>query len=168
MASHTIRNFMKQQGFPEEPNSLCDMHFAGINFQPRTIAFLVALATVFHSPGLFLVLSAVLWWSALIPALNPFEIFYNRVLASRRGAIALTPAPAPRRFAQGMAATVAMVMGVAVLKDWTTTAFVFDAIFIAALAALLFGRFCLGAYVYHLLRGEHSFAHATLPWVRSR
>jgi hypothetical protein len=168
MASHAIRNFMKQQGFPEEANSSCDMHFAGLNFQPRTIAALVVLGTVFRWPLVFLLLSAALWWSAFAPTLNPFELFYNRVLASRRGVPSLRTAPAPRRFAQGMAATMALVIAVALLLGWTITAAIFEGLFIAAIAALLFGRLCVGAYVYHLLRGEHSFANATLPWVRSR
>ncbi len=33
--------------------------------------------------------------------------------------------------------------------------------------ALIFGKFCLGSYVFHLLRGEAAFANRTLPWVRS-
>ena len=31
-------------------------------------------------------------------------------------------------------------------------------------AALLFGKFCLGAYVYHLLRGNVALANGTCPW----
>lgn len=159
---------MKQQGFPEEANPVCDMHFAGLNFQPRTVAVLVAVGTVFRWPAVFLVLSAIFWWSAIVPTLNPFEIFYNRVLAPRRGTLILTPAPAPRRFAQGMASTMTLLIGVALLQRWETAAAIFDGLFIAAVGVLLFGRLCLGAYVYHLLRGEHWFANATLPWVRSR
>ena len=37
---------------------------------------------------------------------------------------------------------------------------------VVAFSALLFGRFCLGAYVFHLLRGEAAFANSTLPWAR--
>lgn len=168
MASQTVRNFMKQQGFPEEADSACDMHFTGLNFQPGMVAVLVVLGTIFRWSAVFFALSALLWWSALVPTLNPFEIFYNRVLAPRRRALLLTPAPAPRRFAQGMAATMALIIGIALLQGWTTTAAIFDGLFIATIAALLFGRLCVGAYVYHLLRGEHSFANATLPWGGSR
>lgn len=38
---------------------------------------------------------------------------------------------------------------------------------VVALAALVFGKFCLGSYVFRLLRGEAAFAKRTLPWVRS-
>ena len=37
---------------------------------------------------------------------------------------------------------------------------------VAALGALIFGRFCLGSYVYHLVIGEGRFASRTLPWSR--
>jgi hypothetical protein len=168
MASHTTRNFMKQQGFSQEADPVCDMHFKGLNLQPRVVAVLVLLGTIFRWPAVFLVLSAVLWWSALVPALNPFELFYNGLLASRHGPPLLTPAPAPRRFAQGMAGTMALIIGVALLLGWTTMAAIFEVLFLVAVAALLFGRLCIGAYVYHLLCGKHSFANATLPWVRSR
>jgi hypothetical protein len=34
----------------------------------------------------------------------------------------------------------------------------------AALVALFFGKFCLGSYLFHLLRGDAAFANRTLPW----
>ena len=37
---------------------------------------------------------------------------------------------------------------------------------VVAFSALLFGKFCLGAYVYHLLKGRVAFANSTLPWAR--
>jgi len=47
------------------------------------------------------------------------------------------------------------------------TAWIFEAFLVVAFSALLFGKFCLGAYVYLLLRGEVALANSTLPWVRS-
>jgi hypothetical protein len=35
---------------------------------------------------------------------------------------------------------------------------------VVAFGALLFGKFCLAAYVYHLLRGHVAFANGTCPW----
>lgn len=159
---------MRQQGFPEETNPSCGMHFAGLNYQPRIVAAFIVAGIIFRSPAMFLALSAILWWSAIVPAYNPFEIFYNRVVAARRETILLTSAPAPRRFAQGMAATMTLIVALALWQRWEVTAAIFEGLFVAAIAALLFGRFCVGAYVYHLLRGRRSFANATLPWVRSR
>ena len=166
MGSQVIRNFMKQQGFAEEPSPTCDMHFTGLYFQPRIVGPLVVVGILLRSPVFFFILSAILWWNVLLPGLNPFEAFYNRVIARPRGRTILPPAPAPRRFAQGMAAVFMLVVALALREGWMVTAWVFEASLVAAFAALLFGKFCLGAYIYHLLRGEFAFANATLPWAR--
>jgi hypothetical protein len=173
MLSVTIRNFMKQQGFAEEAPDACNMHFAGLYFQPRIVGPLVVLGILLHFAGLlvpaaalFFALSAVLWWNVALPALNPFEQFYNRVLALPKHREPLTPAPGPRRFAQAIAAVFTLVAAVSILQGWNVTAWIFEAFLVAAFSALLFGKFCLGAYVYHLLRGEFAFANATLPWAR--
>lgn len=168
MASTVIRNFMRQQGFPEEPDAVCNLHFAGLSFQPRVMGALVVVAILLGSAGLFFILSAVLWWNVVVPRWNPFEAFYTRFIAARRGTLPLTPAPAPRRFAQGMAATFMLVTGLALLQGWTVVARIFEAFLVIAFAALLFGKFCLGSYVYHVLRGRREFAQATLPWASER
>jgi len=167
MSSSAVRNFMKQQGFADEPAAVCDMHFAGLYFQPGIVGTLVVVAILLHSPVLFHILSAVLWWNVVVPRWNPFEVFYNRAIAAPRGWPQLNPAPAPRRFAQGMAATFMLVVAVALLEGWVMTAWIFEAFLVVAFSALLFGKFCLGAYVYLLLRGEVALANSTLPWVRS-
>ncbi|MBZ5502827.1 MAG: DUF4395 domain-containing protein [Acidobacteriia bacterium] len=166
MSSPVVRNFMRQQGFPEEPAPVCDMRFQGLYFQPRIVGPLVVVAIVLHSAAIFFALSAVLWWNVLLPAWNPFERAYNRLIAARRGKAALTPAPGPRRFAQGMAAAFLIVAGVALAHGWVVTAWIFEGFLVMAFAMLLFGKFCLGAYVYFLLRGQFGFANATLPWAR--
>ncbi|HXW63322.1 MAG TPA: DUF4395 family protein [Candidatus Acidoferrales bacterium] len=166
MASPVVRNFMRQQGFVEEPSATCDMHFTGLYFQPRIVGPLVVVGILLRSPTFFFILSAILWWNVLFPALNPFEIFYNHALARSQGRTTLPPAPGPRRFAQGMAAAFMVVVAVALKEGWMVTAWVVEAGLVVAFAALLFGRFCLGAYIYHLLRGEFAFANATLPWAR--
>src|SRR5580704_14130539 len=112
MTSQRVLNFMKQQGFPEEGASTCDLHFAGLNFQPQIVGTFVVVGIVLHSPVLFLVLSVLLWWAPLVPA------------------------PGPRRFAQGMAGTTMLIVGFALLQGWTTTAWVFEPILVVAIAAL--------------------------------
>ena len=166
MISPAVRNFMKQQGFVEEPDFVCDMHFAGLYFQPRLVGLLVVAAIVLQSPIFFFVLSAILWWNVAFPKWNPFEMFYNRVIAAPRGKPLLAPAPAPRAFAQGMAAAFMLLAGAALLGGWMIVAWILEAVLVIAFASLLFGKFCLGAYVYHLLRGKIAFANSTLPWAR--
>jgi hypothetical protein len=164
---------MKQQGFGEEPSATCDMHFAGLYFQPRIVFALVVvgiilngLGLVFPSAVLFFVLCGALLWNVSFPALNPFERLYNAAIAIPRSKTILPPAPGPRRFAQGMAAIFMLVVGISLLKGWQVTGWIFEAGLVVAFSALLFGKFCLGAYVYHLLRGEFVFANETLPWAR--
>lgn len=161
---------MRQQGFAEEPPDACDMHFEGLYFQPRIVfpavivAILLQFVSVPGSAGLHFVVSAVLWWNTLLPALNPFEAAYNRWVARPKGRLQLAPAPGPRRMAQGMAAAFNLGAGGALLFGALPLAWVLQALLVVAFSALLFGRFCLGAYVYQLLKGRVAFANSTLPW----
>ena len=164
MSSRVVTNFMKQQGFAEEPIDDLRAHFDGLTFQPRIVFPSVLLAILLQSPWLHLVISAVLWWNTLVPALNPFELAYSRWIARPRGRAPLVPAPGPRRMAQGMAATFNLAAGLGLLYGQTVFAWVMEAFLVVAFSALLFGRFCLGAYVFHLLKGRISFANSTLPW----
>lgn len=166
MLSPAVRNFMRQQGFADEPPDACNMRFEGLYFQPRIMFGLVLVATLLQSGPMFLALSAILWWNVVAPHLNPFEIAYNRLIASRRGSAPLTPAPGPRRFAQAVAAAFQLAAGLLLLGGQPAASYGFQAGLVAAFSLLLFGKFCLGAYVFHLLRGEVRFANSTLPWAR--
>lgn len=167
MSSRVVTNFMQQQGFAEEPADDLRAHFDGLTFQPRIVFPSVLLAVLLQSPGLHLAISAVLWWNTLVPALNPFELAYSRWIARPRGRARLVPAPGPRRMAQGMAATFNLAAGLGLLYGQTVFAWVMEAFLVVAFSALLFGRFCLGAYVFHLLKGRAAFANSTLPWSKS-
>lgn len=164
MSSRVVTNFMRQQGFAEEPADARRAHFDGLTFQPRIVFPGVLLAILLQSPWLHLAISAVLWWNTLVPALNPFERAYSRWLARPRGREPLVPAPGPRRMAQGMAAAFNLAAGLGLLTGQTVFAWVMEAFLVVAFSALLFGRFCLGAYVYHLLKGRVAFANSTVPW----
>jgi len=164
--SPAITNFMRQQGFADEPPDACDMHFEGLYFQPRIVFPCVLVAILLQSAPLFFAISALLWWNTLVPRLNPFELVYNHLVAPRRDRLRLVPAPGPRRFAQGMAAAFTLGSGLALLVGAALVAWVLQALLVVAFSALLFGRFCLGAYVFHVLRGEVAFANRTLPWAR--
>src|SRR6266567_1851524 len=96
------RNFILQQGLPEPPPASCPARYSALLFQARLVGVAVLVAVALQKPLIFLALGAVLWWSALVPRLNPFDGLYNGTLALRPGAIALPCAPNPRRFAQGM------------------------------------------------------------------
>jgi len=164
--SQTQINFIKQQGFEDASVRTCDLQYPALMFQPRLIGVLVLAGVLLQSAPLFFTLSAVLWWNALMPRLNPFDRLYNRLVASRKGLPPLTAAPAPRRFSQGMAATFMLLIGVFLRAGWNTLAWVFEALLLVALGALIFGAFCMGSFVFHFVTGNSDYAKRTLPWAR--
>jgi hypothetical protein len=162
------RNFILQQGFEDPPSESCGGRYSALLFQPRVVMAAVVIGILLQSPVLFLILSAVLWWSALFPRWNPFDSVYNTTLGKRPGALRLTPAPPPRRFSQGMAGTFAFAIGIFLLVGWRVAAFVLEAFFLAAALAIGLGGFCLGSFIFHLVNGRTSFALRTLPWARGQ
>jgi len=164
MARSAVVNFMKQQGFTPEPPDRAALRFRGLQFQPTIVGSMMLVGILTQSPAIFLLLSALLWLNVLLPAANPFENLYNRFVAPPRARPLLTKAPGPRRFAQGMAATLMLSAGLTRLQGWTAASYAFQGLIAVAFAALLFGRFCLGAYIYHLLKGNVAFANGTCPW----
>jgi hypothetical protein len=166
MANRAVTNFMRQQGFPEEPADACDMRYEGLYFQPSIVFPLVLVAVALQSAPLFLLISAVLWWNVVFPALNPFERAYNRWIAAPRGKLPMSPAPGPRRFAQAVNAAFNLGSGLTLVAGWHVASWILQAMLVAAFSMLVFGKFCLGAYFFHVLRGEASFANRTLPWAR--
>jgi hypothetical protein len=159
------RNFILQQGLCEPAAEMCPSQYSALLFQPRLVGLWVLLATILQVPLLFYALATVLWWSALAPRLNPFDAPYNWTLARSSGAT-LSSAPAPRRFAQFLAGSFALAIGVTLALGWPMIAFVLEGLLLVALGALVFGGFCLGSFLFHLLRGRLGFAKRTLPWAR--
>lgn len=161
--SEAKRNFILQQGLTEPATETCPIQYSALLFQPRLVGLWVVVAAIFQAPLLFFALAAALWWSALAPRLNLFDALYNRTLARSSG-ITLGPAPAPRRFAQFLAGSFALAIGISLALGWRMTAFVLEGFLIVAVGALVFGGFCLGSFLFHLLRGRIDFAMRTLPW----
>ena len=167
MSDIAKRQFIRQQGFGDAPPAGCAYQYSALMFQPRLLALVVLLAILLQSAATFLALAGILWWNALVASRNPFDALYNRAIAGPRNLPSLSPAPAPRRFAQGMAGTILGAAGLALLAGWPRLARILEGLVAVALGALVLGRFCLGSYLYHLLRGETRFANRTLPWSRA-
>ncbi len=166
MGQRARLNFVTQQGFPDTSPTGCGSQYSALMWQPRVISCIVVVGLIFQLWPLFLALSAVLWWNVVLPRLNPFDYLYNRFVASPQALSRLTPAPAPRRFAQGMAASFMLGIGATLALGWSVTAYVLEALLVVALSALMFVRFCLGSYIFHLLTGQLRFANRTLPWAK--
>ncbi|HEX3323120.1 MAG TPA: DUF4395 family protein [Terriglobales bacterium] len=165
MQNEVKRNFILQQGFEEPGAEQCPRQYSALQFQPRTVFVWIVVGVLLQSPTVFYLLCAVLWWSALLPKFNPFDVLYNLIFGDHQGGAShLTPAPAPRRTAQAMAGLFALSSGLFIEFGHSTSAYVVEGIFLAAVLALILGGFCLGSFVFHLLSGKGSFACQTLPW----
>ena len=101
-----------------------DQLYSALMLQPRIIAGLTVIGLLLQTPWLFLALSAALGWSAFVPTRSLFDAIYNYVVARPRGLATLEAAPAPRRFAGGLAAVVTLTFGVALLAGARSTAWV--------------------------------------------
>lgn len=162
----SAENFVRQNGFADADAVVCAHQFPALMFQPRVIALVVLVGLVLQAWPPFLFLSALLWWNVLVPRLNPFDAVHNRFVAVPAGRPPLPPAAGPRRFAQAMAATSTMGVGLSLLFGSRPAALLFEAAVVTALTMLLVGRLCLGSYLFHVLRGQVAFAHRTLPWAK--
>src|SRR5207245_9929263 len=98
------------------------------------------------------------------PKHHPLANHYTQLLALHSELPPLYKAPGPQQFDQGMAAVFMLAAGLTLLEGWRTASYVFQGLLAVAFSALLFGKFCLGAYVYHLLRGNVALANGTCPW----
>lgn len=160
-------NFVLQQGFRDTLPAECDFRYSALMWQPRVIGIVVLVGLVLQTWPLFLVLSAVLWWNVALPRWNPFDALYNRLIAAPRNLPRLAPSPGPRRFEQGMAGSFALGIAASLFFGRSGLAYTLEAFMVVALAALIFGRFCMGSYIFLLLKGDRTFASRTLPWTRS-
>jgi hypothetical protein len=146
----TKRQFIEQQGLTAD-TALCDAQYSALAFQPRIIAPLVIVGVLLQSPPVFACLGAVLCWSAVFPSWSPFDAAYNFLAGRLPGKVRLHAAPAPRRFAQGMAAAFAAAIAIMLGSSSSSLAMVLEISLFAAVALVLLGRFCLGTLVYRTL-----------------
>jgi Domain of unknown function (DUF4395) len=164
MSSVAKMHFVEQQGLGRMEDAACERQFSALMFQPRAIGVLVLVGLVTQSAGLFLALAALLVWNVAAPRWNLFDALHDALIARPRGLPRLGPAPAPRRFAQGMSAAFMLGIGVSLLGGHLVLARILEAFLVVALLSLLAGRFCLGSYIYHLVAGHKAFANQTPPW----
>ena len=154
-------DFIREQGYPLTAPD--DRLYSALMLQPRIIGVLTVLGVALQSGALFTGLALVLCWSALVPARNPFDAIYNVAVARPRGLARLTAAPAPRRFAMTMAATMAFAIGAALLTNVRIAAWPLETLFVVAVAAVVFANRCAAATLYHVLRRRLSPEDKTMP-----
>ena len=157
-------NFIRQQGFEAIDARSCESLYTALMFQPRVVGILVVVGVLLQASPMFLTLSALLLWSGLAPTLNPFDRVYDALVGARNAIPGLTPAP--RRFAQALAATVMLIIGLSLRQGLDMLAWVLEAFVLIAISLVIAGRFCFGSFVFHLLSGNGEFPRRTLPWGR--
>ena len=153
--------FICQQGFavPSDNPYL----YSALMLQPRIIGVLVVLGSILQSGELFLLLAAVLAWGTIAPSHSVFDAIYNHAVAIPRQIPSLAAAPAPRRFAQGAAAIMALATGLALVTEATAIAWVLEGVFIIAVASAVVRRFCLPAHLYYVLQRRLSAVSGITP-----
>jgi hypothetical protein len=156
--------FMQQQGFEVGDEESTKRHFKSLLFQPTIVGSLILLAVLFQIAPLFLGIGVVLWFNALFPQANPFERLYDATIGKINNYPVLPPAPPPRRFMQGMAGTLMLLASFFIYQNLRVPAYITQGFIVIAFSLLLFGKFCVGAYLYHIFTGKSSFANSTCPW----
>jgi uncharacterized protein DUF4395 len=143
--------FILSQGFADPSTESCGLHFGALQFQPRVIGVMLVAGMILQtfarvpSVALFVMLGLVLCWGALLPDANVFEWAYNLTSPRYR----LTRAPVPRRFAQALAGLMAFAIAVSLYMHWMLAAVVVELLLLAAVAGILFAKFCFGSWLYH-------------------
>ena len=164
-AAQSKHNFILQQGFPEPSAETRDRTYSAILFQPRLLGLAFVVGSYLQLPTLFFALGVILWSCVVAPRFNPFNAMYNRALAPFTG-ITLTQSPAPRRFSQFLGGAFCLAIAASLTMGFRMTAVVLEGCLIAGTVTMLAG-FCVGTFVFHLVRGQVSFAMRTLPWAAS-
>jgi hypothetical protein len=157
------RNFIVQQGFSPSSPTTYDLQYSALLFMPRLLGLAFVTAAVMRLPTVFFALGVLLWWCVVAPRFNPLNALYNWVMSPVSG-VTLTPAPAPRRFSQFLGGSFALAIAASQTTGARTTALVLQGILLAAVSAVVFGGFCLGSFLFHVLRGRRDVAMRTLPW----
>ena len=156
----SMSSFVRGQGLLDVDEASSAGWYKALMFQPKVLGVTVAAGIAIQRAEWFLALSAILWWNALLPALNPFDALYNAMIASPPRNPRLEPAPAPRRFAQGMVATFMSVIGISLLQGWSTIALIGEALIVVALLDLFWRRFCLGSAIFNQIHRSSTSAPA--------
>ena len=157
------RNFIVQQGFAPSSATMRDLQYSALLFMPRLLGLAFLGAAILRLPAVFFALGVLLWWCVVAPRFNPLNALYNWLMAPVSG-VTLTPAPAPRRFSQFLGGSFALAIAASLAAGAHTTALVLQAILLVAVSSVVFGGFCLGSFLFHILRGRPDVAMHTLPW----
>jgi len=150
----SMRDFILQQGVTIISPESCPAQFSALMFQPKLVFAAALAACIFQSPEIFLGLGLVLWWGAVAPRWNLFDLLYNSTAGRSAGAWRLPPAPSPRRFAQGFAGAFALSIAILLFSGLVLPAAILEILFMLGNVSVLLRKFCAGAYIYNLFASQ--------------
>ena len=123
-------------------------------FSQGCTVVLTALAFLFNQPIIVLIAALLMLWSAVLPEIGPYKLFYRSVILPLH---ILRPRiveddPAPHRFAQSVGAAFLIASCIVLfLTKATTVGWILDLIVFVLAALNLFVGFCAGCFVYYHL-----------------
>lgn len=139
---------LTMQGF------VCDVPAFGpiapwLRWTPTLSTIFIFLGTILRDPY-------ILWAFAVIAFVgaagwNAFDALFNYGVRFVLQLPRLPPNPAPRRFAMGLAATWAAVVGVLFATGWTQSGLVAGILLLIAAVLVATTQFCIGSLVWRLL-----------------
>jgi hypothetical protein len=103
----------------------------------------------------------VLWAFAIVAAMgaagwHPFDALFNTAVRPWVGAMRLPPNPPPRRFAMAMAAAWSAGAGWLFANGFGGAGVAAGAVLVIAAVLVATTHFCLGSWLYYLLRRSSS------------
>ncbi|HET6348735.1 MAG TPA: DUF4395 family protein [Candidatus Krumholzibacteria bacterium] len=161
------QKFVHGQGFYDSNADACGVRYPALMFQPRAILVLVLVARLFATGWVFVGLAALLAWCALVPQLNPFDAIYYHLVTKRSQEPRVPPAPAPRRFTQSLGSAMLLAVGILMIKGRDLAAWRLFGLTVLMMSVLVFGRFCMGSFLYFIFTGQLQRANRMLPWSKS-
>lgn len=161
-------NFVRGQGFTDTTPASCGVRYPALMFQPRALMILVILGILVDASWWFVGLGVILVWNVLVPRHNPFDIVYYHAASKRRREPRIAAAPAPRRFAQAIAALFMFAVAYVMRRGNHELAWTLQLLLLFFIGLLVFARFCVGSYIYYLVTRQAALARQVLPWTRTR
>ncbi|MGB7212324.1 MAG: DUF4395 family protein [Gemmatimonadales bacterium] len=152
LTPEVIRSRLISQGFSCDTDPRIMVNARWLRFTPTLSTICIIIGTALRSP-------TVLWSFAFIAVVgaagwHPFDALFNAIVRRWVHAPRLGPNPAPRRFAMAVAAIWSAAAGWLMSAGLLRAGVVAGGVLSLAAAIVATTHFCLGSWLYHMLRGR--------------
>ena len=152
VCSPFTRHCLNLQGFSDLTDAEKKAHELPLRFTPAVCGVLVIVGTTFQWPVWQFAVAGVATLGTLFASGHPVDAVYNYGVRHLFKANALPGNPAPRRFACFVAALLLTGSGLGFLFEVPLVGIVLGGALTAVLALNTFTNWCLGSWMYRLLR----------------